>query len=163
MSELPWPDGTFDVVMSFNGILAGVDAAVAEVRRMLRPGGRVVVSFWGKPANMELLASWGVAVGELAPPADVANAIALLEIGRPGVAESMLDKAVFTVTGRETVPASMEFADIDMAVRALSSARPSWAAIQHSGLERWEARLREVLVPFTFDNGIVRLRNEGPS
>ena len=44
--ELPWGDGEFDVVTSFNGIW-GLDRAMAEARRVLRPGGRFGISFFG--------------------------------------------------------------------------------------------------------------------
>jgi SAM-dependent methyltransferase len=43
MTELPFPDGHFDHVLSFNVIYHGdqpiVDATIAEIRRVLKPGG----------------------------------------------------------------------------------------------------------------------------
>ena len=43
MHELPWQDGCFDVVTSFRGIWGTTPAALAEVHRVLAPGGRLVV------------------------------------------------------------------------------------------------------------------------
>ncbi len=47
-NELPWPDDSFDVVVScnmFHYITHPVDA-VHEMERVLRPGGRIVITDW---------------------------------------------------------------------------------------------------------------------
>jgi ubiquinone/menaquinone biosynthesis C-methylase UbiE len=48
---LPFPDSAFDRVTSRFGIMffAEVDKALAEVRRVLKPGGKTVFMVWGKP------------------------------------------------------------------------------------------------------------------
>jgi len=47
MHDMPWEEGTFDVVTSFRGIWGTTPDAVAEVRRVLRPGGRFGLTVWG--------------------------------------------------------------------------------------------------------------------
>ncbi|NEY37160.1 methyltransferase domain-containing protein, partial [Streptomyces sp. PRKS01-65] len=47
MAALPWDDDTFDAVTSFRGLWATTPAAVAEARRVLRPGGRLSITTWG--------------------------------------------------------------------------------------------------------------------
>ena len=42
MHALPWDDGGFTVVTSFRGIWGTTPAAMEEVWRVLRPGGRIV-------------------------------------------------------------------------------------------------------------------------
>ena len=58
LPELPFPDGEFDAVAG-NFVLNHVGrprAALAEVQRVLRPGGRVALTLWGgRNAGMELL------------------------------------------------------------------------------------------------------------
>jgi ubiquinone/menaquinone biosynthesis C-methylase UbiE len=47
-NELPWPDGAFDVVVSCNMFhyISHPVAAVQEMERVLRPGGRFVITDW---------------------------------------------------------------------------------------------------------------------
>jgi SAM-dependent methyltransferase len=55
MEHLPWPDYTFDVVTSFNGLQYALDPelAITEARRVVRPEGRIAVCKWGPPERNE--------------------------------------------------------------------------------------------------------------
>lgn len=46
--QLPWPDGSFDLVLSQFGHMFAPrpEVAIAEMRRVLRPGGRIAFSTW---------------------------------------------------------------------------------------------------------------------
>lgn len=50
--DLPYPDNAFDAITCGYGILhvAEPDRALAEMRRVLRPGGRVAISVWERPS-----------------------------------------------------------------------------------------------------------------
>nr|NIR42187.1 class I SAM-dependent methyltransferase [Actinomycetota bacterium]NIS37362.1 class I SAM-dependent methyltransferase [Actinomycetota bacterium]NIT99235.1 class I SAM-dependent methyltransferase [Actinomycetota bacterium]NIU22838.1 class I SAM-dependent methyltransferase [Actinomycetota bacterium]NIU71794.1 class I SAM-dependent methyltransferase [Actinomycetota bacterium] len=47
MNDLPWADGSFDVVTSFRGIWGTTPDAVDEAHRVLVPGGRLAITVWG--------------------------------------------------------------------------------------------------------------------
>src|SRR5690242_8754503 len=53
VSELPFPDNTFDAVSCRFGLMFFPDmqAAVQEMRRVLKPGGRIAIAVWDKPEN----------------------------------------------------------------------------------------------------------------
>jgi SAM-dependent methyltransferase len=71
--ELPFPDGTFDVVVSqFAHMFAPrPDVAIGEMRRVLKPGGRVAFSTW--PPDQFVGRLFGIVRRHSpAPPPDVA-------------------------------------------------------------------------------------------
>lgn len=56
---LPFPDGSFDVVVSQFGLMFFQDrrAAVREMRRVLRPGGRLAIAVWDTLPSMPAFAA----------------------------------------------------------------------------------------------------------
>ena len=81
-TELPFPEGTFDLVYS-HGVLhhiEGTEAAVAEIRRVLRPGGRILVMLYHRDSvNYRLtilIVRRALAALLLIPGADLAIALA---------------------------------------------------------------------------------------
>jgi SAM-dependent methyltransferase len=69
LEELPFNDRSFDVITGFNSFqYAGNPVvALAEARRVSRPGGTIVIATWGDPDGMEA-ASLVTAVRPLMPP-----------------------------------------------------------------------------------------------
>ncbi len=59
--RLPFPDGAFDAITVSYGLrnIADIPAALAEMRRVLAPGGRAVVLDFGKPDNAVTAALYG--------------------------------------------------------------------------------------------------------
>jgi demethylmenaquinone methyltransferase/2-methoxy-6-polyprenyl-1,4-benzoquinol methylase len=53
MMALPFPDGTFDLVTTGYGIrnVPSIEPAIAEIRRVLRPGGVLLSLDFDRPAN----------------------------------------------------------------------------------------------------------------
>jgi SAM-dependent methyltransferase len=159
MFALPFADGGFDVATSFNGIWAGCDGALVEVRRVLRSGGRFGMTFWGSPRRLGLLPYFAL-VAALSPSSHVEATLNQGSTGRPGLAEQMLDDAGFRIDVRDVVTVCAEWPDVDTAVRALTAAGPSQPAIEHVGLERFVEELRDAIAPLAIDGVGIRLSNE---
>ncbi len=159
MFALPFADGSFDVATSFNGIWQGCEAALAEARRVVRPGGLVGFTFWGAPKRLGLL-PYFAALMELSPAEHVEATINQAGTGRPGVAEQMLTDAGLTLAGRGTAEVVNELPDLDLAVRALAAAGPSWPVLQHTGYDRFAAVMREALRPLCAGGLGVRIVSE---
>jgi SAM-dependent methyltransferase len=109
ISELPWADDSFDVVVSFNGIW-GLEKPMSEARRVLRDGGRFGISFWGID-RMDLMNSFVIALLESAPPEPPGED--LLAISQPGAAEAMIKNAGMTPVERGMTRSAQEFPDVD--------------------------------------------------
>jgi ubiquinone/menaquinone biosynthesis C-methylase UbiE len=69
--ELPWPDASFDAVLSqlVLNFVADADAAVAEMCRVTAPGGIVASCTWDYAGGMRMLRTFWDAAAELDPRA----------------------------------------------------------------------------------------------
>lgn len=105
LEDIHQPDDAFDVVLSREGLMFAVDPAraLAEIRRVLRPGGRVGVAVWGprarNPGMGLVLDAASAQMGRPLPPPGVPGPFALEDAVR---LKALLDGAGFTeVTVRE--------------------------------------------------------------
>jgi SAM-dependent methyltransferase len=66
---LPWPDGQFDAAFSMFGLIFFPDRArgLAELRRVVRPGGRAVISSWVPADRVPVISDvWRILGAEIA-------------------------------------------------------------------------------------------------
>jgi SAM-dependent methyltransferase/alkylhydroperoxidase family enzyme len=131
MRDLPWTDATFDVVTSFRGIWGTTPEAVAEVYRVLAPGGRIGITVWGHIKISP--GAWAFAPFRLASEPKVEHQAAMVALGRPGAGEDLLTGSGFVDIERHDIPFVFEFADPDAYARALASTGPAYEAIQAVG------------------------------
>jgi SAM-dependent methyltransferase len=144
IDDLPWHDETFDVVTAFNSVQYAVDpaAAVAQLARVCRDGGRVAIGVWGDPARCET-ESLFVRLRSLAPPPP--GTPAPLGISDAGVVEELLEKAGLRVTAGGEATCSFTFADLDEAWRDHTAAGPLQKVIDAAGADAVRAAIDAVL------------------
>jgi SAM-dependent methyltransferase len=162
LEGLPFADASFDAVTAVNSLFYAddMDAAMRELVRVVRPGGRVVVTAWGPPERCEFLTAVMPALGPLMPPpppgAPPPHPGALSE---PGALAAVLKGTGLRVVEDGEVPCPFVFPDTETSWRGNASAGVNQAAIAHSG----EAAVRAVYAnadrAHTHPNGTIRYEN----
>jgi SAM-dependent methyltransferase len=171
MHALPWDPASFDVVTSFRGIWGTTPDAVAEIYRVLRPGGRVGITVWGHIKVSP--GAWALAPFRLAATEKVDNQAAMVSLGRPGAGEQLLASHGFADVERVDIPFAWEFADPELFARTQAATGPGYEAIRNVGeaefhraaVEEARGRLRDGL-PLRADIkvvGYLARRPEGAS
>ena len=159
MFAIPFPDASFDVATSFNGIWKGCEAALHEARRVLTPTGTLGLTFWGRPKHLGLL-PYFMTVVELSPASHGEASLEQGDTGRAGVVEEMLTATGFSPRRAGTVTVVNEWPDLDVAVRALAAAGPSVPAIEAVGFDAFCDALRGAIGPLHQDGVGVRITSE---
>jgi SAM-dependent methyltransferase len=149
---LPWPDEAFDAAFSMFGLIFFPDRArgLAELRRVLRPGGRAVVSSWVPADRVPVIGEiWEVLAAELPglPYTRVRPAL-----GDPDTIRAELTAAglrsveVHELRHQLDVPSVLEYwRSLERSTPPLIAARGSvpdtrWAELSASIAHRLEAR-----------------------
>lgn len=154
MAEPHFDEASVDLVTSFRGIWATTPGAIAQAYRVLRPGGRVALTFWG-----EMAASEGgplFAPLRLATEAQVDHQSDMVALKRPGVAAAFLAGAGFEPGEVFEVPFVLEFADAEHYARALAATGPGYESIQTVGEERFHAECLTIAARFVRDGLPIR-------
>ena len=127
--QLTLADGTFDAALSRIGLLEFPDRrrALAEMRRVLKRGGRVAVAVYSTPPRNPFLATslamlWRAA--RLPPPA--AAQPGPFSLGEPGALAGALREAGFTDIAAEVVPAPLRLPSAAACARFAREAFGAW-------------------------------------
>lgn len=141
---LPWDDDAFDVVTGFNAFFYAADivAAFREAARVLRPGGHVALTAFGRPERCESTA----ALEYLAPML-------------PDFAvEDDDDELPLEPAGLSTVEAGYleiaeEYPDLDTLLRAWLSIGPVRLAVRNAGEQAVREALSRAFAPLRTSHG----------
>lgn len=156
MQELPYDDGSFDVVTFINSYFFAADpqAPLTEAARVARAGGTVAVVVWTEPERVALSA-YLAALASLMPPSFSPPEVFVeaAELERRARAAGLEPRQVVELEW------SWEYPDLATAQRGLLSAGPSALAIATSGEQAVRAALTAALEPFRRADGGYRLEN----
>src|SRR2546422_1866926 len=142
MEDLPWEDGTFDLVTGFNSFFFANDmvAALREAGRVAKPGAPIVIQVWGAHERCDLEAMKMVARPLLPPrPPDAPPDP---DLSQPGALEALATQAGLTPGITFQTTWALEYPDRETLGRALLA--PAGLATL-AGPEREEA-VRDAIV-----------------
>jgi ubiquinone/menaquinone biosynthesis C-methylase UbiE len=151
-------DASVDAVLCRFGFMLMVDraAALAETRRVVRPGGRVALAVWGPPDRNPFFSALGKAMvqaGHMPPPDPTAPGP--FSMGDPEHTRGLLEAAGLEVARLEEVPARFEFADVgeylDIARDTAGPLAMALRSLSEGDLEAITKQLEEALEPFAAD------------
>ena len=157
LESLPFPDQTFDLVTGFNSFqFAGNPTiALAEAKRVAKPGAHVVIMTWGRPDGMEA-ALLITALRPLLPPPPP---------GAPGPF-ALSDEAALRAfaSGAGLDPADVfdvdspwQYSNLATALRGLKSHGGAARAIENSSEEAVDSAHAQALAPFRQSDGSYRI------
>jgi SAM-dependent methyltransferase len=161
MEDLPWLDASFDVVTAFNALQFADDflTALAEARRVARPGGRIAICNWSRPDDSDLFTVLARLRALQPPPEPSPPPPDPPAIGTPGVLERLARQARLEPVSSAEVDIPFQAPDQRTLERALLASGGAILAIEHSGEDAVRKALVEAAAPFQRPDGSYRFQN----
>jgi SAM-dependent methyltransferase len=155
LDDLDQPDQAYDVVLCREGLMFAFDPAhaVAEIRRVLRPGGRMAASVWVPRERNPWLAvvfdAVGAVLGAPVPPPGIPGPFALEDADRLG---RLLDRAGLAGVAVDEIPVPLHDDSFDAwLTRTSALAGPlakRLALLPDPARRELRARLEEAVRPY---------------
>jgi SAM-dependent methyltransferase len=159
LEAMPFTEDYFDVVVGFNSFqYAGkFENALLEAKRVLKPGGKLVVVIWDKPEKSDGTAILK-AISTLLPPspAGTPGPFALSEDGK---IEGVLDRIGVHLTYKTTVACPMLFHSGADAVKSFIGTGPAAAAMKNNDKKVVEKTIARAFEQFSLTENLHFLQN----
>lgn len=159
LEVLPFTDDRFDVVTGFNSFqyAGNFEKALAEAKRVLKPGGRLVIGIWDKPEMSDatnVLKSIGTLLPP--PPPGTPGPFALSEDGK---IESTCENNGLKVIYKTRVACPFLYASLADGIKSFMGTGPAAAAMNNSSKETVEETIAGALQPFRVADDFYFLQN----
>lgn len=153
LEDLPFKENTFDIVTGFNSFqYAGNPIrALTEAKRVLKPGGLIVIVTWGKPEGMEA-ATLVAALKPLLPPPPP-NAPGPFALSDENTLRKFASDAGLTPIEIIDGESPWFYPDKATAIRGLGSSGVAARAMETSGNDAVNAAHTAAIAPFRMADG----------
>jgi ubiquinone/menaquinone biosynthesis C-methylase UbiE len=151
---LDLPDATFDVVLCALGLMYLPDPqhAVEEWRRVLKPGGRVVIAVWGKRVNC----GWSPVFPIVDAEVETDVCPLFFSLGEPDMLAQLCSDAGFERLRQRRIATVLRYANADEACDAAFVGGPvalAWSRFEADVRARARARYRQAIEPWRRNQG----------
>jgi SAM-dependent methyltransferase len=161
IEQIDQPDGSYDVVLCREGLMFATDPgrAASEIRRVMRPGGRVALAVWGprerNPWLGAVLDSVSAQIGAPVPPPGIPGPFALSDAGE---LERLLSEAGLAEVAVSEFPLPMRVGSFDdwwQRTTALAGPLAQMLASMPDEAQRaLRERAREAVAPYEIGDGL---------
>ena len=151
---LEFPDASFDVALCALGLMYMPDPgqALGEMRRVLRPGGRMVLAVWGERS----LCGWAPVFGIVASEVESEVCPLFFRLGQADALACLCADAQFGSIEQHRVKATLRYADADEACNAAFIGGPvalAWSRFDGEVRDRVRERYVEAIEPWREGSG----------
>jgi ubiquinone/menaquinone biosynthesis C-methylase UbiE len=152
--ELALPSASFDLALCALGLpyMPDPERAVSELRRILRPGGRIALSVWGERARCGWSALFPIVDAEVAT--DVCPRF--FRLGRQDELVQACARARFEAIEQRRIATTLSYADADAACDAALVGGPvalAWSRFDDAARSRVRASYLEAIEPWRVNRG----------
>lgn len=159
LEALPFASESFHFVAAFNSLqyAGNFSNALAEAKRVLLKGGKLIIGIWDKP---ELSEATNIlkAIGSLLPPPPpgTPGPFALSEDGK---IEAICAAAGMRVITKAQVPCSFYYENLDHAVKSFLGTGPAAAAVDYVSEKEVQEKIAGAFTPYHLTDGMYHLQN----
>lgn len=160
LEALPFKNNSFDVVTGFNSFqyAGSFEKALLEAKRVLKPGGKLVLGIWDKP---ELSDGTTIlkAIGSLLPPPPpgTPGPFALSEDGK---IENLFEKNGLELLERLSISCPFLYATLADGIKSYLGTGPAAAAINNNPGELVEETIKKALQQFRVADDFYFMQNQ---
>jgi ubiquinone/menaquinone biosynthesis C-methylase UbiE len=159
--NLALPDGSFDAVLCALGLMymPCPERALAEMRRELRPDGRIVLAVWGNRSRCGWASLFPIVDAEVA--SDVCPLF--FRLGQDTALADVCATAGFAVATQSRLPETLVFADAEHACNAAFVGGPvalAWSRMAAAARERVRIRYLDSITAWRCQDGTYRIPGE---
>lgn len=160
LEALPFAADSFDIVVGFNSFqFAGdFENALLEAKRVLKPGGKIVMGIWDKPEASEATEILK-AIGKLLPPPapGTPGPFALSEDGK---IESIYESNGLQLLYKTRVGCPMLYSTLSDAVKSFMGTGPAAAASDYTDALTVQETISKALQPYKLTEDFYHLQNQ---
>lgn len=155
---LPFEDASFDYVCANNSVqfCSNPDKALAEIYRVLKPGGRAIITLWDEPQQSDAFVYFKEFYAITGQPAETSIPF---NLSKEGLINELLQNAGFTVAARQPIVYPRVYPDMDTAIKGITASGPAINAIRRSSEEVVAQKVAEVIQPFLQADGSYKIHN----
>ena len=158
MEDMPFENGSFDVVFAGNSVQYAADliAALRELGRVCKPGGRIVAGLFGPPETVAFRAVFGALQQVAPPPPPGSKPGGPFALSEPGLLAEKFAEAGLHVMGTGEADCPFHYASFEeFYLGAVRAAGPGQRILELVDEQIVRSAVEVAVRPFTADDGRV--------